>query len=234
MNVPGSKLLLGSHYLFRNLETEQIERIAALSVTRPFDAGQAIFVKGEPGDALFGVLEGQVKISTSSVDGREMILNILEQGEIFGEIALLDGHDRTADATAVKKTRLLQIRRRDFLPMLERDPDFAIYFIQILCRRLRWTSELIEDSAFLPLPSRLAKRLLTFSYLQNPETKSGETGSLKLSQTELGQMMSVSREAINRHLQGWAQAGLIKLGRGRIDIVDQAGLKEIATADDFF
>ena len=107
-----------------------------------------------------GVLSGAVKISVASSDGRDVVLNIIHEGEIFGEIALLDGHPRTADATAMTDCEaFIVIERRDFLPFLRSQPDVTLKFIEILCARLRWTSEQVQDVTFLSLQTRLAKAL---------------------------------------------------------------------------
>src|SRR5262245_2228873 len=156
-----SKLaLLRSHPLFRALSPPVMERLASYMKLRKVARGGTIFAKGDAGTGLMGVLAGSVKISVASADGRDIVLNIIHEGEIFGEIALLDGHPRTADATAMADCELAVIERRDFMPFLRSEPEVALQFIEILCARLRWTSEQVQDVTFLDLPTRLAKPLL--------------------------------------------------------------------------
>ena len=136
--------LLRNHPLFRELPAPVIERLGSYMKRRTVARGAAIFAKGDPGTGLMGVLVGSVKISVASADGRDVVLNIIHEGEIFGEIALLDGHPRTADATAMSDCELIVIERRDFVEFLRSEPDVTLKFIEILCARLRRTLSLIH------------------------------------------------------------------------------------------
>src|SRR5581483_7068920 len=129
--------LLRNHLLFRDLPPPIIDRIGSYMKIRKVARGTTIFNKGDPGTGLVGVLSGTIKISVASADGRDIVLNIIQQGEIFGEIALLDGHPRTADATAMTDCELMVIERRDFIQFLRGQPDMTLKFIEILCSRLR-------------------------------------------------------------------------------------------------
>src|SRR5262249_28877115 len=129
--------LLRNHLLFRDLPAPIIDRIGSYMKVRKVARGATIFNKGDPGTGLVGVLRGNVKISVASADGRDIVLNIIQPGEIFGEIALLDGHPRTADATAMGDCELMVIERRDFIQFLRSQPDMSVKFIEILCSRLR-------------------------------------------------------------------------------------------------
>src|SRR4029453_3335631 len=158
---PRDKLsLLRSHPLFRDLPSAVIEHLGSYMKTRRGGRGTAIFAKGDPGTGLMGVLAGSVKVSVASAEGKDIVLNIFREGEVFGEIALLDGRPRTADATAMSDWGLIVIERGDFVPFLSNHPDVTIKFIEILCSRLRRTSEQVQDVTFLNLPTRLAKALL--------------------------------------------------------------------------
>ena len=118
-----------------------------------------LFQKGDPGDALYGVRRGQIRIETGASDGSRLTLNFMGSGDLFGEVAVLDGQSRTADATAGEATELFVLRREDFLAFLEREPKVAIKIIMLLCQRIRWQSERMEESMLQPLPVRLARRL---------------------------------------------------------------------------
>jgi len=220
--------LLGTHPLFGELDPDVIDRIAGLSRPVTLSGDQTLFFKGDEGDALYGVRNGRIRISASDPEGKEIVINIMGPGDIFGEIALLDGRPRTADAMAMVPTELYQIRRADFVRLLEDEPELSTHLIELLCLRLRVTTELLEDSAFLSLPARLAKRLLALSEYSEA-TDAGER-SIKISQAELGQLMGTSRESINKHLQAWRKEDWINLGRGRVSIVDPEALQDLVEA----
>ena len=165
-----ARTVLERNYLFQDLPTETIDSIAALASRRSFGKNKIIFSQGDPGDALYGVASGRVRISACGPDGREVFLNIMEPGDAFGEIAVVDGRPRTAGAVAIEPTTLIVIRRADFLAALERSPDLAMHLLQLFCQRLRWTSDLVEESAFLVGPARLAKRLLVLAALHGTGT----------------------------------------------------------------
>src|SRR5262245_5863846 len=152
--------LLRGHPLFGAIAPELLERLSSYATTRAVRRGDTIFSKGDPGNSLYAVCAGTVKISVPSADGKDAVFNLVGEGEIFGEIALLDGRPRTADATAMSDCELVVIERRDFVPFLSDHPDVMLKFIEILCSRLRRTSEQVQDITFLNLPTRLAKNLL--------------------------------------------------------------------------
>src|SRR5216684_5709746 len=158
--APDKLALLRNHSLFGLLPPAAIEHLGSYMKRRTLPRGAVIFAKGETGTGLMGVLAGAVKISVPSADGRDIVLNIIHEGEIFGEIALLDGHPRTADATAMTDCELMVIERRDFVPFLRGQPDLTMQIIETLCARLRRTSDQVQDVTFLNLPTRLAKALL--------------------------------------------------------------------------
>ena len=222
--------LVAGTYLFGGLDPATRARVAALARVRRLDDGTLLFQKGDEGDALYGVLDGKIRITTSSPGGREVVLNILEPGEVFGEIALLDGLPRTADAMALGDTRLLTIRRGDLLALMESAPVLSIHLLGLLCQRLRLMSERIEDAAFLPLPARLAKRLLVLDRLYGEVQEDGSRRiSLPISQSELGQLLGTSRESINKHLQAWRREGWIALERRHVVIRDVAALETVVS-----
>src|SRR3984893_10206524 len=151
---------LRNHPLFREFPPAVIEELGTYMTRRSVRRGATIFAKGDPGTALIAVLWGSVKISVSTSGGHEAVLNIINPGQVFGEIALLDGQPRTADAVAMSDCELMVIDRRDFIPFLRREPDVAIKLIEALCARIRRTSAHVEDVMYLSLRERLAKTLL--------------------------------------------------------------------------
>jgi CRP-like cAMP-binding protein len=208
--------LLGANSFFAKLGAEWVEAVAALCVTRSLAVGETLFLKGEPGDALYAVRRGQIRIATGTNDGRRLTLNLLGPGDVFGEVALLDGQPRTADAVAVQSTDLFMVHRRDFLALLESRPQVAVRIIEFLCERIRWMSERMEESVLLPLHARLSRRLLALADDYGSE--------LHVSQEELAIFVGSTRESVNRQLRAWRRQGLVELGRSRIRVLDRARL----------
>ena len=217
--------LLRSHPLFRDLPQAVIEHLGSYMKTRRVARGTTMFAKGDPGSGLMGVLAGAVKVSVASADGKDIVLNVFREGDIFGEIALLDGRPRTADATAMSDCELIVIERRDFVPFLSSQPDVMLKFIEILCSRLRRTSEQVQDITFLNLPTRLAKTLLQLTGgVQGSATPSKAT----ITQREISQMIGMSRESTNKQLRAWAKRGWIRLERGGVGVLALDKLAAIA------
>jgi CRP-like cAMP-binding protein len=160
--TPERRQILRRSALFARLPDDEIDKMFEHAVIRRYAADAQIFYKGDLGSSMMAVLWGRVVIRAPSSDGKEVILNIINEGEIFGEIALLDGKERTADATAMTDCELLVIARRSFLPLLER-PDMMRELLNVLCERLRRTSEQVEDVLFLDVAARIAKTLLRFA-----------------------------------------------------------------------
>ena len=217
--------LLRGHPVFGALEPEQLEQLVSYARTRRVPAGTTLFSKGDPGTELFAVSAGTVKISVPAPDGREAMFNLLHPGEIFGEIALLDGRPRTADAMAMTDCELTVIERRDFLAFVHSEPNVALQLIALLCERLRIASEHYEEVVFLDLPTRLARILLQLA----DQTEAGAAEpKLKITQREISQMLGSTRESVNKQLRAWSKRGVIALERGGIVVYRLATLAAIA------
>jgi CRP-like cAMP-binding protein len=221
------KRILGQHFILKYLPPSDLDCLAQLSVIRNYKAGEPIFLKGDPGTAMMAVLSGRVRICTYSTEGREVVLNVISPGEVFGEIAMIDGGERTADAFAMDETELLVLGRRDLMPVLARNPDVCIKLLELMCRRLRWTSEQMEDISFLDLRSRLAKRLIYLADYYGEPSGEGDRKNVRISQQLLANMIGASREAVNIQLAAWKEEGLISSRRGWITVLDQTRLDEI-------
>jgi CRP-like cAMP-binding protein len=154
---------------------------------------------------MMAVVVGTVRISLPTTRGKEVILADLRAGELFGEIAVLDGKPRSADATALTNCELMVLERRDLLPFLERNPGACMKLMEMVCARLRHSDERMADIAFLNLPLRLAKTLLNYE----PEVRVGT--KLSLSQSELAEMAGGTREKVNHCLREWQRQGIIEL-----------------------
>ena len=231
VNVGGDladvRSILAQHFLLRQMPAPDLNRLSSLAFRRSYKKDQPVFLKGDPGNAMMAVLAGRVRICTYSVDGREVVLNVINPGEVFGEIALIDGGERTADAFAMEATELLVLGRRDFLPFLIRNPEVCVKLLEMMCLRLRWTSEQLEDFNFLDLRARLAKRLLFLADRHGEQTEQGILIGVRLPQHLLASMIGTSREAVNKQLRSWEGEGLIDVRRGSITIQDHDGLKQI-------
>lgn len=221
------KRILSDHFLLKHLSSVELDRLSRLAFTRPYKTNEPVFLKGDDGTAMMAILKGRVRVCSYSADGREVVLNIMTAGQVFGEIAMIDGGPRTADVFAMEPTELLVLSRRDFLPFLERNPSVAVKLLEVMCQRLRWTSSQVEDFFFLDLKSRLAKRLLQLAAIGRRHADPSSGIDVQVSQQLLANMIGTSREAVNKQLRIWEGAGLIELKRGSITILDSAALERV-------
>jgi CRP/FNR family transcriptional regulator, cyclic AMP receptor protein len=210
--------------LFAPLGDSEIDAILAHAMVTRVAEGDHIFAKGDPGSSMMAVLKGRVTISTPSADGRQVVLTVFRDGDVFGEIALLDGKERTADATAAADCELLVVPRRSLLSLLDHRPDLCIGLLTVLCERLRRTNEQVEDLAFLDLEARIAKTLVRLAEENRDGVPAARSFGVKISQRALGELVGGSRESVNKHLQDWKRSGIIDLGKGAITIRDLEAL----------
>jgi len=213
--------------LFGPLNAKHLDRLIACIIGKSVPRATNIFAKGDPGSSLFAICQGVVRIAAPSVDGRDAVFNLIGKGDIFGEIALLDGRPRTADAVTITDCELFVIERRDFLPLVREEPEIALKLIEILCARLRQTTEQAENLMFLHLPGRLAKALLRLS------DGDGRTRERKVvvTQKDLGNIIGMSRESTNRQLRIWEEHKWVRLERGGIVILSTNALERLAESD---
>ena len=167
-------------------------------------------------------------MSISSPDGRNAILNIVGPGEIFGEIALLDGQPRSTDAIANSNCELFVIDRREFIPFVKAQPALAMKFIELLCERLRSTSDQVEQIILQNLPGRLASALLRLSKSTPLPPRRGRT--IAITQQEISEMVGMTRESINKQLRAWAGRDWVRLEHGAIVVLNAEMLRETAEA----
>jgi CRP/FNR family transcriptional regulator, cyclic AMP receptor protein len=215
------KALLRSHPFFRELDQRIVESLVPHALTRKVKRGTLLFRKGDQGTNLYAVCAGAVRVSAPSDQGKDAVFNLIVPGEIFGEIAFLDGGPRTADAVMIEPGELMVIERRDFLPLLQRYPELAQRLLEILCARLRRTSQQLEDIVFLGLEPRLAKALLYLYEHSGP--KSGQ--KLKVTQRDISQLVGISRESTNKQLRRWERRKWLKLERGGLTILAPKALR---------
>ena len=223
MTTLAGKMMLQRSPLFRGLAPATLERIAALATQRGYRRGEIVFSHGDPGRCAVRVVTGRIRISTGSADGREIFLNIMEPGDTFGEIALLDGGTRTATATAIAppSSSRSAANRCSSCSSASRRPRSSC--CGCAGERLRWTSGLLEDAALLDAPARLAKRLLSLGELHGEDGADGR--QVRISQEDLASFLGVSRQAVNEQLQDWKAKGWVGLGRGTVTVRDAAALR---------
>jgi CRP/FNR family cyclic AMP-dependent transcriptional regulator len=223
-----SKLVvLRKHPIFCDLDPEALDQLCRYAKHSSLKRGATIVSKGDPGNSLVAVVSGTVKISVSSPDGRSAILNLIGPGEIFGEVAVLDGLARTADATANTNCEIYVIDRRDFLPFVRSQPALAMKLIELLCTRLRWTSDQVEEVILQDLPGRLASALLRLTE-KHKLAQGGRT--IAITQQEISEMVGMTRESINKQLRAWATRNLVRLEHGAIVVLNAGMLRELAEA----
>lgn len=219
-------LLAESVRLFAGLDDGELDALLALSKSVSVKARSEVCRKGEAGDALYVVITGKLKVTAQSEDGREAILAILEDGETFGEMSLLDGRPRSATVVAVEDGELLVIQRRGFLQYLELHPRVSISLLGMLCERLRLMDSLMEDMRFLDIRGRLARTLSRLALQHGRTTGNGGIRiDLRLSQEDLGNLICATRESVNKHLKAWEDEGVLKVSPSGFEIHRLAALE---------
>jgi CRP/FNR family cyclic AMP-dependent transcriptional regulator len=223
---PSNKLaVLRKHPIFCDLDPGAFEQLCRYAKHATLKRGASICSKGDPGNSLIAVVSGMVKISVSSPDGRSAILNLIGPGEIVGEVAVLDGQARTADVTANTNCEIFVIDRREFLPFVRSQPALAMKFIELLCARLRWTSDQVEQVILQDLPGRLASALIRLTE-KHKLAQGGRT--IAVTQQEISEMVGMTRESINKQLRAWAARNWVRLEHGAIVVLDAEPLQALA------
>jgi CRP/FNR family transcriptional regulator, cyclic AMP receptor protein len=228
----GTSALLARATLFEALPAEIIEEAAASMHEVRLDGGQLLFSRGDIGDAIYLVLDGRVRLSIQTWEGRELSFRHAVEGQIFGEIAVLDASPRTADAIALVPTRLLSLPAAAFERLVARYPSLARSTIRFLCARLRDVSGQIEDIALRPIEVRLARFVLGRLPRKASEGEEQRTERIDLgiSQSELALLIGASRPKVNGALTVLEQSGAIAR-KGRWLVCDRKTLWEIAQRD---
>jgi CRP/FNR family transcriptional regulator, cyclic AMP receptor protein len=218
---------LKSNTFFGGLPDTALDALLVRGHTRKYGKGDVIYRRGEPGDSLMVLLAGRIKIINITADAREVVLNFLGVGDINGEIAALDGRERTADAVALEACEVFVVHSRDLMPTLTAHPDTLLEIIRILCEKLRSTSAIIEDNT-LEMRGRTAKGLLRLAEQHGHKSKEGVRLQLTMSQRELGGYLGLSRENVSRQLGQLKDANVITMDGSQIVITDEQGLAVIA------
>ena len=222
-----ARQLLGNCVLFSGLSADERAAVVARARIRSVDAEKTIFAIGSPGDQMMALLRGTVRISVPSFEGRELLLAIIRPGEVFGELAVLDGKERSADAVAESPCTLAILDRHDILSFFERNPSAWPKLVKVLCQRLRHTDQVFAEVALLQLPAKLAKsmlRLLDLDRTLAPRKRP----VIHYSQRELANMVGGTRESVNRCLRNWQRNGIVRITEGSIIVTNRPALEQMA------
>lgn len=204
--------------LFADLADEDIRELMSLAKRRTFRNNEVIFHREDPGQVLYVIKEGKVKISLISPDGQEISLVVFGKGECFGEFAILDGLPRSADAVALEKVECYTLQRSDFHNAIMNNPKIAIQIIEVLTKRLRSTDQMVEDLIFLDVYGRVAKKLLELADTHGTKVDNGTRIDVRLTQQELASMVGASRESVNKVMGYFTDKNLISTDKHKITL----------------
>lgn len=211
--------------LFAGLNDEGIRELMGVAKRRIFRTGEVIFHRDDPGQVLYVIKEGKVKICLISPDGQEMTLVVFGKGECFGEFAILDGLPRSADAVALEKVECYTLQRSDFHNAIMKNPRIAIQVLEVLSKRLRTTDDMVEDLIFLDVYGRVAKKLLELADTHGEKMENGTRINVRLTQQELASMVGASRESVNKVMGYFTDKNFISTDKHRITLLRPADLK---------
>ena len=223
---------LGRSGLFRQLNDSERDALFARARSQTYAVNEQIFLMGSAGDNMVAVVSGTIRISVPSPDGKEIVLAILGPGEICGEIALLDGKERTADANAATECRVAVLERRDVLAFLAEYPGAWAKLIDVLCGRMRTLDHQMAGFAMASLPARLANVLLRLAIPEGHAAVGGASECIHFTQRELGNMIGATRESVNKHLGAWQRKGCVRIADRLIVITNRAALEVLAERGD--
>lgn len=211
--------------IFSGLSEAELQEVVPLVVARKLPADTVVFHENDPASAFYMVKSGKVKIYKLSREGREQVLTILGEGQIFGDVPAFDGGPYPATAGTLEESELLLVRSGDFQALLKQHPDIAIKVIKVLGQRLRQAMELVRDLSFKQVPHRLAGLLLRLARESGDETADGLEVDLGMSRQEIAEVVGTSRETVTRELKKMEKAGLIRIDRRKVLVADRERLE---------
>lgn len=218
--------VLRSAPLFANLDDDVFARLTAELTEIELPRGASLFREGDPGDELYFIVSGKIKLGRTATDGRENLLAILGPGEIFGEMALFDPGPRNASATAVSETRLTGLKHERLKEIIHTTPEVSVQLLQALAQRLARTNESLADLVFSDVPGRVAKALLDLADRFGRPAPDGILVAHELTQEELAQLVGASRETVNKALAEFVQRGWLRLENRAVVILDLQRLRQ--------
>ncbi|MBM3669491.1 MAG: Crp/Fnr family transcriptional regulator [Actinobacteria bacterium] len=220
--------VLSASPLFAALDDEGARALRETLVEKHVLKGQTLFEEGEPGDRLYVILDGKVKLGHSSPDGRESLMAVLGPGEMFGELSLFDPGKRAATATALTDASVLELSNEQLMPWLAGRPEVAAALLQALARRIRRTNEAMADLVFSDVPGRVAKALMDLGEKFGTVTPEGLLVTHDMTQEEIAQLVGASRETVNKALADFTQRGWVRLESRQVVILDVERLRRRA------
>ena len=219
--------LLRRCFLFESADASALDALAGRATAVRCGKDEPLFLEGDEGGALYIITDGLMRVWLSEpAHGKELTLAFLESGDVLGEIALLDGQPRSASATAVEDTELLEIKRSAFFEAVRAIPNFAEHLFELVCERYRANMADLNASVFFNLKRRLADKLIALALAHGRIDGAQVSFTRRFSQTELAQLLGVTREAINRQLSDWVRAGIVRIENGRLEILDLPALRQ--------
>ena len=212
--------------LFQSLSEGDRDTLAGSFVRHNFDRGEMIFRQGDPGVHLYLVESGRIKITTLAPDGREAFVAIIAAGQVFGELSLFEGQQRTADARSMEPTTLHALAHDDFRPYVAAHPEVAWELLRVLARMVRRQDQAIQDMVFLDVGGRVARRLLDLATQHGDPSGDGTVRiDVPITQEELAQMVGASRESVNKALGSFMDRGWVTLEGRHYIITDTESLQ---------
>ena len=227
---PDLTAALGRIWIFEGLTERELAPLAALARTRVYKARETIVEKGDPPRELFVLLSGRAKVLSRGSEGADAAFNVMGPGQVFGEVAILDGRLRSATVVALEECEIAMVEVQAFREFLASSPAVALKLLGVLAGRVRDLTARLEDRVFLDVPARLAKQLLWLAENHGERTAGGAHIEVRLSQLELGNLIGATRESVNKHINEWTRSGVLKQTRDGLEILDLDALRSVAGA----
>jgi CRP/FNR family transcriptional regulator, cyclic AMP receptor protein len=222
--VESAAELLRNVPLFAELDERELEEFSRVAVPRSYPKGTRVFHEGDRGDACYIVRSGSCRVTREHPDGRAITLANLGPGDLFGELAMLDGNQRSASVEALTDAELLALPAGDVRALLARHPEITVKLVVALTRRLRETNERVTRQSFQTVPSRIAGVLFQL-VAEETGSKRGDGVTIRMRQADLAQLAGTSRESVSRFMAELERAGVVRSGRGRVTVLEPARLQ---------
>lgn len=219
--------------LFTNIPSDSLTRLLNAGSKKHLNSREVVFNRGEPGRKIYFLLDGGVKVSTLSLEGKEIIFDVLVTGDFFGEMSIFDDKPRTGTVTALASTTLFMLDKTEFLDFLEHYPAISVRLIRTLVNRLRQMDVFMEDVIFLDAEARLAKRVVALARLFGRQGQQGEVAiDLKVSQQEFANLVGVTRESVNKQFREWEKQKVVSLDKGCLTLTQPHFFEAMAAKSD--